>query len=453
MKQLLVIAYHFYPDREIGAVRSVKFAKYLPGFGWHPVVLTVNQKYYNNVERDPLGFQCEIHRTSKLPVLDDIYMRLKSLLLGSRSAGESPTDIGNPAVGSKDPFLIEDTPLWKRIIFSISSTPDDNIGWLIPGAWKAIKLIRTRNIEAIYSSGSPWTCHLIGLTAKIITGKKWVADFRDPWIPLQKPPQFITGWSRIIERWMESKVVLNADLVLTATYEHRDDLIKRYSPALDRKCSSILNGFDDDDYRTHHPKTIKTKSRIEILYAGNLYFGRDPSGFLEVLGIMINEKVVGPDQIRIDFYGDNNIDLTRINEIIRQYNLENIVHFNPSVSKERYLDLINNGDILILMQSLQARNQIPAKTYEYLATGNHVIALVPEGATSNLLSSFENVSVVTPTDKAKIRSSIDRAIQVIGANKGRDQFNEPKLRQLTKRHLTETFAVMLDKIVSPEADK
>ena len=41
MKKVLVISYHFTPDAAVGAVRSAKFAKYLPQFGWEPIILTV----------------------------------------------------------------------------------------------------------------------------------------------------------------------------------------------------------------------------------------------------------------------------------------------------------------------------------------------------------------------------------------------------------------------------
>ena len=41
-KKVLVISYAFPPTNAIGAVRVGKLAKYLPEFGWEPVVLTAN---------------------------------------------------------------------------------------------------------------------------------------------------------------------------------------------------------------------------------------------------------------------------------------------------------------------------------------------------------------------------------------------------------------------------
>ena len=41
MKKVLMITYNFPPIVTVGAIRPVKFAKYLPKFGWTPVILTI----------------------------------------------------------------------------------------------------------------------------------------------------------------------------------------------------------------------------------------------------------------------------------------------------------------------------------------------------------------------------------------------------------------------------
>ena len=50
MRRVLMISYYFPPLGGIGSVRAVKFAHYLPEFGWDPAVITPrNGAYY----RDP----------------------------------------------------------------------------------------------------------------------------------------------------------------------------------------------------------------------------------------------------------------------------------------------------------------------------------------------------------------------------------------------------------------
>ena len=45
-RKVLIIAYYFPPMGLRGVQRTVKFAKYLPQFGWKPTVLTVNPTGY-----------------------------------------------------------------------------------------------------------------------------------------------------------------------------------------------------------------------------------------------------------------------------------------------------------------------------------------------------------------------------------------------------------------------
>ncbi len=39
MKRVLIVAFDFPPQGGTGAIRMTKFAKYLPEFGWQPVVV------------------------------------------------------------------------------------------------------------------------------------------------------------------------------------------------------------------------------------------------------------------------------------------------------------------------------------------------------------------------------------------------------------------------------
>src|SRR5215471_15620425 len=50
-KRVLVVAYHFPPAAEVGAIRPQKLVKYLPRYGWEPLVLTVEPRH--NARQDP----------------------------------------------------------------------------------------------------------------------------------------------------------------------------------------------------------------------------------------------------------------------------------------------------------------------------------------------------------------------------------------------------------------
>ena len=80
MKKVLIIAYHFSPDAEVGGMRGQKFAKYLPLYGWEPLILSVDEKYYPL--RDPVrnnSINCEVFRTKVFWSLREVYLKIKVL--------------------------------------------------------------------------------------------------------------------------------------------------------------------------------------------------------------------------------------------------------------------------------------------------------------------------------------------------------------------------------------
>src|SRR5882757_6017693 len=72
MKKILIISPHFPPSNLAAVHRTRLFAQHLPSFGWHPVVLTVNEKYYEEALDDNLSKlvpeELQIEKVSALPV-------------------------------------------------------------------------------------------------------------------------------------------------------------------------------------------------------------------------------------------------------------------------------------------------------------------------------------------------------------------------------------------------
>ena len=48
--KLLMIAYSFPPDSEVGARRPAGLCRYLPEFGIRPIVLTVEERFYSRLD-------------------------------------------------------------------------------------------------------------------------------------------------------------------------------------------------------------------------------------------------------------------------------------------------------------------------------------------------------------------------------------------------------------------
>lgn len=447
LKNILLISYHYHPDLEIGAQRAVKFAKYLPQFGWRPHILSVHTRYYSHRDNAPLGFDSAVYRTFKLPTPDDLYRSLKRLFLSMRS-NQQATSLASASKESaaSNPHVVHSSWL-KRLLYSLSTTPDSSIGWYIPAVVKALRITQQQKFDFIYSSGPPQTCHLVGLTLSRLTGIPWLADFRDPWVFPGSRYDMSLPISEHFDSRFERETVRQASLVVTNTDEWKDHLIQKYHPWLDQKCSTILNGFDEEDFpATSHSRDRKDSRTIAFLHAGTLYGGRDPSALLTAAGELLTEGFIAAEEVDFRFYGNNDIDMTGINAIISEYSLSNLVSFEAPVNRAAYLDLIRNVEVLVLFQSAAANVHIPAKAFEYLATGNRILVLTSDGATKNMMSQFKQVSIAEIDNKVSIKSALRITLESLRSS-DREVQRDPKLDSMTKRRQTQCLAGLLDRIV------
>jgi hypothetical protein len=90
-RRVLFISYSFPPNMEMGAYTCAQIARYLPLYGWEPVVLTVKEKYVddsslNHNGADRASGSDLVIRTNKLPHVSDIYRRFKSKISDLRNA-------------------------------------------------------------------------------------------------------------------------------------------------------------------------------------------------------------------------------------------------------------------------------------------------------------------------------------------------------------------------------
>lgn len=448
---VLFVAYHFHPDLEIGAMRSVKFAKYLPAYGWLVHVVSAATENYERTDPTPLSFRCAVHRSSVWPTLLT-YRKWRSR---RRHTSVAVSSEGRTAPVSLLPTRAGETkrptPYWKRLLMALAATPDIHVGWLIPGTWLALKLVRREGIDVIYTSGPPHTCHLIGLFVSYITGRPLVADFRDPWTtraaPVGTPERLAFRLGHVLEK----QVVRRCALVLASTPGIRDALIAGHGPAVVSKCVALLNGFDAEDFPNASPPSgVAVDDVVSFVYTGTLYAGRNPESFLAALGELIADGHLRRGSVVVDFYGSVEIDSGPLRQVIHKYSLDGLVSFREPVRREEYLRVLREAAVLILIQGDETPWAIPGKSFEYLATGNEILLLAGSHAVAELLCEYENVHRADPDDVRAIKTCIVRIVERIRSGKRNRAKNVQSLSHMHKRELTRDFARLLDSVVASD---
>ncbi len=143
-------------------------AKYLPRFGWEPIILTT---VLSNVSPVP----CQV---------------IQSFYPGDYSAWVNKIFRLNPNKKLVDQFAFpqsmkEGKNLFPRIlkncIESIVAYPDKQRGWSPFAVKSGEEFLKATPVDVIFSSSSPVTCHLIAQKLKMFSSVPWVADFRDLW--------------------------------------------------------------------------------------------------------------------------------------------------------------------------------------------------------------------------------------------------------------------------------
>jgi hypothetical protein len=446
-RRLLIVAYHFHPDLEVGAIRSVKFAKYLPEFGWEPHVVTAAVRDYERVDPAPLPFACPVERVAMWPSVVKIGARLSRRV--PRLGGPPEATPGaTPGLRSTAPAR-SPAPFWKRLLLRLGSTPDIYVSWLVPAAWRAFKAARREGVGVIYTSGPPDTGHLAGLIASWLSRRPLVSDFRDPWTTGRRPETALERFFHRIDRWLETRVLQRSTLVLAATPGLRDRMVEAFRPLLDTKCVALINGFDADDFPPPAPRPAGAAERVlSFVYAGTLYAGRDPAPFLVAIGEMLAEGALAPRSVRVDFYGPVEIDTAPLQQTIDRLALHDLVAFHPSVSRQQCLDILGRADVLLLLQTDDLPWALPAKNFEYLATGNEILLLSGPYELAAFLEPYDSVHRAHPQDVPGIKAAIAAVVSRVRSGTADRGRNLASLTHLHKRELTREFARLLDTVVS-----
>ena len=218
--------------------------------------------------------------------------------------------------------------------------------------------------------------------------------------------------TRIIDR-LEPALVCRAAMIVTATEEFRENLLRRI-PRLDpARVVTITNGYDPDDFQslanTPPPPGPAPGQTLVMTYAGTTFRHTSPKGFLAALRLLQERDPSILSRIDVRFVG--RIVPTEI-ETFEQTPLP-CVHRVPYVPREQALRMLSQSHLalLILDEVPNAESMYPAKIFEMMHLRRPVLALAPRGALSRLIKRHNLGTVVSPRDPVAIAEAITRYVR------------------------------------------
>lgn len=381
MRKVLIIADLFHASPRIPGL-----VKYLPELGWQATIIT-------GTLPEPLSQEFKVIQT---PFPDIVALWKKRLLLKSDRGFQE--QIGIPFIirEGKNSFSNKLTTFVRGII----AYPDEHKNWE-PFALKAAnKLFQKEKIDAIISSSSPVTSHIIAKELKSKYRIPWIADLRDLWT---QNHNYHYGWIRkLFEERLELKTLISADALVTVSPPWTKKLRFLHKR---NETYTITNGFDPAKVNIPPANLI---SKFTITYTGQIYTGKqDPSKLLTALKDLISNGTINISNIEVKFYGPENESLGKE---IKAYGLSAIVKQYGVIPREISFERQRESHVLLLLNwnDEQGKGWYPLKVFEYLAAQRPILAIGGSGddVVKKLLD--ETKAGVYCKDIGDIKSSLRR---------------------------------------------
>jgi glycosyltransferase involved in cell wall biosynthesis len=387
MKKVLIITYYWPPSGGSPVLRWLRFAKYARQNGWEPVIYTVEDGEYPEMDESLQRDIPEGITILRKPALEPytIYKRFT----GQKTTQKIQTGFLSER---KKPSFTESLSIWIRGNFFI---PDARKFWIRPSVSFLSGWLRANPVDLIVSTGPPHSCHRIAFRLKQKLGIHWVADFRDPWTRIDYYTKLkLTPLADRRHHRMELEVLKTADLVTTVSWEMARDF--RVTGA--KNVEVVTNGYDEEDFAG-----VNTAPDPEfvILHTGSLNKDRNPIEFFEALKILRDQNAEFREKCKLRLIGKTD---HAVRESLENFGLSSMLEQIEFVLHEKVPAELARASLLVLPlnNTPNAKGILTGKLFEYLASGRKVLAIGPvDGDVARVLEETK-AGIIVPfgeTDK------------------------------------------------------
>lgn len=359
--KVLFLTYYWPPSGGAGVQRTLKFVRYLPEFGIHPVVVTVDPYKASYPVQDEslleeIPAHAEVYRTSSFEPLNYL----------AKFAGKEKVPYGgfsNTSGTSKFQYLLR----WIRGNFFL---PDARRGWVKYAVKTSAALIRKYGIDTVYISSPPHSSQLIGLKLKsMFPGIRWLADLRDPWTKIYYYPELLhTALAKKLDAGTERKVLKSADEIIVVS-----EAIKRDYAELGQidagKIHVLPNGYDEENFSVQEKSPAR---EFIISYIGTLAESYNPLSLLEVLGRFTKQHT----GIKLRFVG---VQAPAVRRMMEEHGLMPVTEFIAYVPHLEAIQFMQQSavNLLLIPDSKGAEGILTGKLFEYLGAEKPILGIGP----------------------------------------------------------------------------
>lgn len=392
MPKVLIITYYWPPSGGSGVQRWLKFAKYLPQYGWKPVIYTPENPDFE-IEDQSLLNDVSPNTTVLTTKIWEPY-HIYRFIAGKKKEGQHHHT--SKQKSKKKGFL-------HKLAFTLRGNlliPDPRRFWIKPSINYLLKYLKENPVDAIISTGPPHSMHMIALKLHRQTHIPWIADFRDPWTNIDFYKELnLTYLADKIHHKKEQQVISEADCVVSVTPTWCSEFEAKHP----KKIALVHNGYDEADVAK---RDVTLDADFSLAHIGIINKDRNPKVLWRALSFLVKENEELRKALKIKLVGK--IDDAVFADIDR-YELAEYVQTISYLPHTEAIEFQQKAQLLLLLinNTPNANGILTGKLYEYMASQRPVLAIGPTGSDiAKLLHDTKAGSIVDFNDVEGMKAEL-----------------------------------------------
>lgn len=432
-RRVLLVSYHFPPVGGAGVQRPAKFAKYLPEYDWDVSVLQAANPSVPLLDESLL---------EDLPA-DLVMVKARTLEPGYAAKSRAAGDVAGQ-------------PSWPKRLVRQAATmvlqPDAQVLWLPAARRAGLDLLARQPHDAILATAPTYTNLVLGAMLARRTGLPLVLDYRDEWdissAYWENAPR--DPISPRVQQWMQRRVLRASRAIVATTAASTACIAARAADAGAHPIARcIYNGWDPSDIRSVEgiaPAVPKDPTRHRIVYAGTLWNLTSIAPVVQALLDLTADSPRLAERVELVVLGRKTPEQEQ--ELARLADTVITLHTPAYVPHPVALATMRSADTLLLLLSdvPGAERVAPAKLFEYLAMGQPMLAVTPDGETADLVRGAQPDAWRSPRDIPGITAWFRTRLDPASEGGGTVGTSPDYAARFTRRALAGQMAEVLDAV-------
>jgi glycosyltransferase involved in cell wall biosynthesis len=413
MKKVLFIDYMFPPLASDW--RGVALAKFLPDFGWQPIVISAAES---------VSYGKDYSLLKEIPKGTEIYR-----------------------VGHREPSG-QLSRAWQILLNKLRvnyTFPDNYRSWYSPAVREARRILSKEKVDLIYSASPPFTTAFVAMKLKKQLGIPWVADFLDGWAvndflnvhydeALVKPLRELQKY-RV--RRGEKNIIGTADKTVVISWHVKQRLCELHKVG-GTGIEVVNDGYEESVFEGLTARPLYP-GRLTIVFLGSFY-----NPFKEPVIEFVNAVHEVVEEAEVVFIGRGASAMQAVTKAEATYIL--------NLPRKKALAFALGSDFLFVVMPPYAK-WIPTKIYDYLRLGKPILALVPGDGDVARIVGEARVGYVLCYEPEEMKRQLKSIFEEWREGKLKDFHPDWEyVAQFERRRLVQKIVAIFDEIAAQRGD-